>query len=54
MEWINKMTSIARFEGQFIKQEKEIKKSKPKRDTAGVVQGSMHKSPRHAGAYGDI
>ena len=45
--------NIDRFKGQFLKPEKQPKKSKPKRDTIGVVQGTIHRSPRHAGAYGD-
>lgn len=45
--------SITRFKGQFVKPEKQDKKPKSKRDTCGVVQGSIQRSPRHTGAYGD-
>jgi len=45
-------TSIERLKGQFI-QEKQDKKPKPKRDTNGTVQGSIHRNSRHVGAYGE-
>lgn len=50
----NEMTSIKRLEGKFIQEKPQDKKPKPKRDTCGAIQCSMHKSSRHAGAYGEF